>query len=236
MLATGGSQKPPSQRNQAIQWIFATTMTNEELRASRVSRSLDSGSAKLVIVCRQEREKGTGVVIESLPLILESLSNATLDVVGDGGALKEFQSLTHRLGLNDRIRFHGKVSHDGVIDLLHQSDLFCYPTTASEGFPKVVLEALACGLPVVTTRVSVLPELIGAGGGVLLDETSPSSVAHAVNQILSDPGRYREMSLLALETAGAYSLECWRNTIGDQLRLAWGKLSGESWELLRAND
>jgi hypothetical protein len=235
MLATGGSQEAPSQKNKAIRWIFSTTMTEEELGASRVSRCLDPGSAKLIIVCRQEREKGAGVVIESMPVILRNLPNATLDVVGDGGALEEFQSLARRLGVSDRIRFHGKVGHDGVIELLHQADLFCYPTSASEGFPKVVLEALACGVPVVTTRVSVLSELIATGAGVLLEEISPSSVARAVNQTLSDPGRYREMSLIALETASAYSLERWRNTIGDQLRLAWGDLSHERWEILRAN-
>jgi len=57
-----------------------------------------------------------------------------------------------------------KVEHSAVLDLLRKADVLLLPTTASEGFPKVVLEAMACGLPVITTRVSVLPELIGIGG------------------------------------------------------------------------
>jgi glycosyltransferase involved in cell wall biosynthesis len=109
-----------------------------------------------------------------------------------------------------------------VIELLQQADLFCYPTRASEGFPKVVLEALACGLPVVTTPVSVLPQLIATGCGLIIEEAKPQAVADAVLQAVSDPVRYRAMSAQAVRTAQSYSLESWRDTIGDLLRKAWG--------------
>lgn len=225
MLATGGSQQPPSRKNAAIRWIFSTTLTEDELRSCARARELpSSNSAKLIIVCRQEREKGTGVVIETLPLILKSLPEVSLDVVGDGAALVEFQNLAESLGVSDRVVFHGKLDHLAVVNLLKQADLFCYPTSASEGFPKVVLEALACGLPVITTRVSVLPELIGAGGGELLDKATPEAVAESVIRILSDSNRYSSMSALAIETAGRFSLESWRDTIGARLRTAWGDL------------
>jgi glycosyltransferase involved in cell wall biosynthesis len=228
MRATGGSQDPPSRRNAAIRWIFSTTLSEDELRSCQ-PRALPQGRrAKLIIVCRQDRQKGTGVVIESLPLILKTFPDATFDVVGDGESLAEFRSMAERWGVGDRVVFHGKVDHESVVDLLKQADLFCYPTKASEGFPKVVLEALACGLPVVTTRVSVLPELIGAGGGQLLDEATPAAVAEAVLAILSDADRYRAMSVRAIETAGCYSLERWRDTIGNQLRSAWGELANIS--------
>ena len=126
--------------------------------------------------------------------------------------------------MNGSVRFHGKVNHDGVLRLLREADAFCYPTRASEGFPKVVLEAQACGLPVITTRVSVLPELIGRGGGILLDEATPETVALAVCDLLSNQVRYREMSACALTTARQFSLEHWRELIGGWLRLSWGPL------------
>jgi glycosyltransferase involved in cell wall biosynthesis len=114
-----------------------------------------------------------------------------------------------------------------VIRLLQQADIFCYPT-ASEGFPKAVLEALACGLPVVTTRVSVLPKLIGTGCGLLLEHTNPEALAQAVLACLSDAVRYRTMSARAVETASQYSLERWRDTIGDLLRAACGPLRSDA--------
>jgi glycosyltransferase involved in cell wall biosynthesis len=107
--------------------------------------------------------------------------------------------------------------------LLSQAHLFCYPT-ASEGFPKAVLEALASGLPVITTPVSVLPALIGSENGVLLHEVGPAALARAVVDCLSDGERYRAMSESALRRAREYSLEKWRDTIGGMLREAWGPL------------
>src|SRR5207248_10457556 len=127
--------------------------------------------------------------------------------------LRDFRQLADSLAVSHRIVFHGKVDHMRVIELLKQADLFCYPTRASEGFPKVVLEALACGLPVVTTRVSVLAELIGAGGGQLLDEATPEAVAKAVLEIMSKSDSYHAMSAQAIKTARHYSLERWSDTI-----------------------
>jgi len=222
-LATGGAVEPPSQRNGAIRWIFSTSLKEEELLRCRRRTSQSPGDdLRLIIACRQEKEKGTGIVIESLPMIAEKFPKVTLDVVGDGAALGEWKRMAQSLGVSDRIIFHGKVDHENVIRLLQQAHLFCYPTTSSEGFPKVVLEALACGLPVVTTRVSVLPQLIGSGCGLLIDEVSAREVAQAVEDILLEDGRYVTMSAQAVETAGHYSLERWRDTIGELLRRAWG--------------
>jgi hypothetical protein len=235
MLATGGSPEPPSRRNAALRWIFSTTLTEDELQSCRVKQVSNSLDAKLIIVCRQDREKGTGVVIKSLPLLLNGFPDACLEVVGEGHCLGEFRTLAESLAVSDRVVFHGKLDHQGVVDLLKQASLFCYPTRASEGFPKVVLEALACGVPVVTTRVSVLPELMAAGGGELLDEATPEALAKAVIGILGDRDRYRKMSALAIETAEIYSLERWRDTIAVQLQSAWGESTRRDWELLRAD-
>jgi glycosyltransferase involved in cell wall biosynthesis len=228
MLATGGAAEPPSPRNPNVRWIFSTSLPEHELRAcSRRRAQPEAQRARLIIVCRQEKGKGIETVIESLPLVLQAFPNATLDVVGDGGELLNFKQLAVAQGVESKITFHGKVDHAKVISLLQQADLFCYPT-ASEGFPKAVLEALACGLPVVTTRVSVLPELIGTGCGLLIDEATPEAVAEAVFDCLSNTERYRVLSAQAVETASQYSLERWRDTIGGFLQAACGPLKSDA--------
>ena len=225
MLATGGAAEPPSRKNPNVRWIFSTSLTLQELESSPRDRTGPvSKEPRLIIVCRQEQAKGTGVLIQSLPRIREKIPGVRLDVLGDGGALEEFKREAGALGLNGAVRFHGKVNHDSVLQLLREADAFCYPTRASEGFPKVVLEAQACGLPVITTRVSVLPELIGRGGGMLLDEATPEAMTRAVCELFSDEVRYREMSACAVTTARQFSLEHWRETIGGWLRLGWGPL------------
>jgi glycosyltransferase involved in cell wall biosynthesis len=228
MLATGGAAGPPSPRNPNVRWIFSTSLPEQELEAcSRRREQHAPGRARLIIVCRLERGKGVETAIESLPLVLRSFPDATLDVVGGGGELLNFRRLAAARGLDGRVTFHGKVDHAEVIRLLQQADLFCYPT-ASEGFPKAVLEALACGLPVVTTRVSVLPRLIGSGCGLLVERVTPEALAQAVSDCLSDAERYRAMSARALETARQYSLERWRDTIGEFLRAACGPLRSDA--------
>jgi len=228
MLATGGGSEHPSMRNRNVQWIFSTTLTRNELDKYGSARNLrHGGPARLVIACRQEIKKGTDVVIRSLPLLAIQQPGITLSVIGDGAMLTEFRRLAKTLGVDTAVIFHGKASHQRVIELLLQADLFVFPTTSSEGFPKVVLEALGCGLPVIATRVSVIGQLIGAGGGVLIDEAAPEEVAEAVKKCLGDEELYRAMSQHAADTAKQYSLERWRDNIEAFLQQAWGPLTSE---------
>ncbi|MFN0279987.1 MAG: glycosyltransferase family 4 protein [Pyrinomonadaceae bacterium] len=221
MFATGGSEEVPSRRNPSLKWIFSTSLTRKQIADCKPRTLPPDGRIKLVIACRQEERKGTDIVIDSLPAVLQAFPDASLDVIGDGSLLPKLKEQVRTLGLTEKVTFHGKLEHSKVISLLKQSHIFCYPTAASEGFPKVVLEALASGLPVITTRVSVLPDLIGFGGGVLLESPVAPQLSEAVINICSDPIKYQEMSSRAIEIAQNYSLEDWRDFIGKTLREAW---------------
>jgi glycosyltransferase involved in cell wall biosynthesis len=221
MFATGGQPEPPSKRNPNLRWIFSTSLRRGDIDGNEGRELPNDGKLRLMIACRQEPRKGTNIVIESLPIIRERFPDAFLDIVGDGSLLDELKRQAAASGCSDRIKFHGKLGQAEVIDLLKKAHVFCYPTSASEGFPKVVLEALSCGLPIVTSRVSVLPQLITPDRGVALEAPTASDMAEAVSEICCDPSRYREMSLRAIEIAKEYSLEKWRDEIGAALRKAW---------------
>ena len=225
VLTTGGGTNRPSRRNPNIRWIFASSLTRSELHQYATVRSAPSADGpKLVIACRQERQKGTGEVIESLVLLERDYPNISFDVIGEGEDLSEFRATADRCGVAPRVRFHGKLDHTGVMELLSASDLFCFPSRASEGFPKAVLEALACGLPVVSSRVSVLGDLLREGGGVLLDDVTPESIAKGIAWCLETDARYCALSAGAIRIAEQYSLEVWRDTIGTYLGAGWGPL------------
>lgn len=221
MMATGGADDAPSNRNANIKWIFSTSLSQDEIRNAIPREFPADGNLKLITACRLEKRKGVEIVIESLPLILQKFPKATLEIVGGGTLLNELKNKAKTLHLEDKITFHGKVEHAQVIALMKKAHVFCFPTSASEGFPKVVLEALACGLPVLTTKVSVLPKLIGNGGGILLDAPTNETVAEAITAICLKPEEYNRMSVRAVETAQQYSLENWRDFIGENLREAW---------------
>jgi len=82
----------------------------------------------------------------------------------------ELVALASRLGIQDRISFAGFVSDDDLVQLYNQAALFVYPSKY-EGFGLPVLEAMACGVPVVTSRCSSLPEVAG-NAAILIDPNS----------------------------------------------------------------
>jgi glycosyltransferase involved in cell wall biosynthesis len=222
MLATGGSEEAPSRKNPQIRWIFSTSLSHREIREAAPRQFPSNRELKLLVACRLEKNKGVETVIESLPRIVEKFPRATLEIVGGGSLLKELQMRAKILKVDDRIKFYGKIEQKRVLQIMRGAHVFCFPTRASEGFPKVVIEALACGLPVITTRVSVLPHLIDEKCGILLNEASPENLARAVSEICAKPENYEALSVNAIAAAQAFTLENWRGAIGETLKKSWG--------------
>lgn len=223
-LATGGAITPPSAKNANIKWIFSTSLTKTEIATNASPRkSVSPDSLCLIAVGRLEEGKNLHLLIESLPYIQKAFPRAQLKILGDGSEMGKLTKLAATLGITQSVCFYGRVEHSAVLDLLHAADIFCFPTN-SEGFPKAVLEALVCGLPVITTHVSALPLLIeGNQCGIVLRELTSRTIADAVCKIVQDQQAYCEMSLRAVETAKAYSLENWRDTLGSVLKTQWGR-------------
>ncbi|HMP92801.1 MAG TPA: glycosyltransferase, partial [Phnomibacter sp.] len=149
-LATGGGLQPPSAKNPNIQWIFSSSLSKAQLALNSQRNAINAAPVwHLAIACRQDEKKGTGRAIQALAL-LPNAAQFRLHIVGDGPDLPAFKQLAQDLGVTDLVSFYGKLSHQKVLEVLKRADLFVYPTDASEGFPKVVLEAMSCGLPVIT--------------------------------------------------------------------------------------
>ncbi len=221
VMATGGADRAPS-RNRAVSWIFSTSLSAAEPEAAPRSRPRRAGEPpKLVTVARLTPGKNTAAVIEALAPVREQHPGATLEVVGDGGCLPKLKQLASGLGLADAVTFHRNVSHDRVLEALARAHVFVFPTRVKEGFPKAVLEAMACGLPVVATAVSVIPHLVADTCGILLRDIDSESVARAILAILEDRARFAEMSRAGRRRSRAFSLEQWRDEIGERLRAGW---------------
>lgn len=222
MLATGGGHTAPSKRNSHVQWIFSTSLFHQEIQRCARERAID-GRSRLRLVCagRQEPGKGTDIVIRAVALLANQAPEFTVEVVGDGAALAGLKVLAAKLGVSARVVFHGALTHARVLEVIAGADLFAFPTY-SEGFPKVVVEALAAGLPILCTPVSVLPLLVEKGTGILLRDHQPETLAEALRGIAGDPGAYRRMSIAAAEAARQYTLENWRHELSGIMHAAWG--------------
>jgi len=83
------------------------------------------------------------------------------------------------LDLEDRVRFCGPVDGDTMAELMSAADIFCLAST-NEGWPNVVHEALACGAPVVATRVGAIPEMLASGRGLIVPVNDPFQLKEAL--------------------------------------------------------
>jgi glycosyltransferase involved in cell wall biosynthesis len=220
MLATGGGTNPPSQ-NPSVQWIFSSSLTDADLHRLDRPRSGPSAPLRLITVGRQEPYKRTDHVIAAVPELVGRGVDCHLDVVGDGSELERLRSLVHQADLDRRVTFHGAVEWAAVLDLLSAADVFVFPTKG-EGFPKAVGEALAAGLPVVTTPVSVLPLLV-EGAGRLVDDVDPATLADAVEAVIT-PENYPGLSAQARTAGRAFTLDGWGACLDEILTAAWGEL------------
>ena len=130
---------------------------------------------------------------------------ARLVLVGDGPERGRVQAVAEAEGVADRVLFLGK--QESVAELLACADLFLLPS-ASEAFGLVALEAMACGVPVVATRVGGVPELIPHGGpGYLAPVGAIDEMAEAGIELLRDPLRWKAASEAARAVAERFSAD-----------------------------
>jgi len=180
---------------------------------------------RVLAVGRLSRDKGTW---DLLRIAAAAGPGFTFHLCGTGETEAEEAAIraeVERLGLTDRVRFLGVVRGDDLAAHYRRADVFLLPTYA-EIFPNVVLEALASGLPVVTTDVPVIPEMFDEG--VHGFRFRPGEVEHmtaALRRLADDPALRARMGRAARELAEArYGVETAAAAIGDLLMaLAGGR-------------
>jgi glycosyltransferase involved in cell wall biosynthesis len=108
------------------------------------------------------------------------LQGARVWIGGEGPQRGRLEKIARDAGVADRVTFLGQIPEDELPDRYRAADVFVVPTRALEGFGMVLIEALACGTPVVGTRVGAIPEVAGGIRGFVLAEPDPASIADAV--------------------------------------------------------
>ena len=109
-----------------------------------------------------------------------------LHILGAGPERERLERLAARSGAGDRIRFHGAERHDRMAAWFNACDLFCLPSRA-EGTPNVILEALACGTPVVASDVGGIPAILPARAGTIFPPGNARALESALRETLGRP-------------------------------------------------
>jgi colanic acid/amylovoran biosynthesis glycosyltransferase len=148
-----------------------------------------TGRLELLSVGRLVADKGQGVLLDALAALRRDGHDVRATFAGDGPDRAGLERRAQRLGLADAVAFEGSVGQDRVRDLYGAADVFCLPSFA-EGVPVVLMEAMATGLPVVTTRIMGIPELVEHGvSGELVPPGRPDALAGAIARLATDADR-----------------------------------------------
>jgi glycosyltransferase involved in cell wall biosynthesis len=140
----------------------------------------------------REPFKRVDLLLKAMRLILQK-HEMELKIIGSGSRLEEYTELARTLGIEEEVHFLGHIDHDKLPEHYAAADLFVL-SSRMESFGLVVAEAMACGLPVVATRVGGVPEVVDEGvTGLLVPPNDPEALAEAVNSLLDDPDRMKAM-------------------------------------------
>lgn len=164
-------------------------------------REIDrSQPARIVTVCRLVDQKGLEYALEAIRILRDRNANICFTIAGGGPLFESLRQLAAELGINECVEFIGPQSQDKVQTLLAEAHIFLAPSVTApdglmEGIPVAMMEAMAVGLPVVSTRHSGIPELIDDGvSGVLADERDAETLAKGIARLIDDPVFYQRVA------------------------------------------
>src|SRR5262249_54892508 len=149
----------------------------------------------LLSVGRLVEQKGLDRLLRACAALAQQGYHLRCDIIGDGPLRRDLEQLANALGLSERVRFHGRLFQEQLIEHYATADLFVLPCIEAadgdrDGIPNVLIEAMAMQLPIISTRFSGVPELVIDGSsGVLVEPDNVPALAEAIRALLDDPAR-----------------------------------------------
>lgn len=156
-------------------------------------------STSIVMIGRLVEKKGIGYGIQAIARIIASRRVLSCTIIGEGPLRGELERLIRELGIDAHVRMVGSKSHDEVIRVLAQSHILMAPSVTAadgdeEGIPNTLKEAMAMGLPVISTAHAGIPELVEDGvSGFLVPERNVEALADRLMRLVDHPETWAAM-------------------------------------------
>jgi colanic acid/amylovoran biosynthesis glycosyltransferase len=182
-----------------------------------LKRPSPGGAVRCLAVGRMVGKKAPILTLDAVRRAIGDCPQLTLDYVGEGELLPAVRQFIRAFGLEDRVTLHGGQSHETVRRLMKEADIFVQHSITDpdsgdeEGLPVAILEAMAHGLPVVSTRHAGIPECVTEGeNGFLVDEGDSTEMGARLSELAQDPAlrsRMGEMGWRRAERSFSWELE-----------------------------
>jgi len=152
---------------------------------------------KILFCANLKKEKGPYEVLDAVPMVLNKYEDTKFIFIGKGKDLDELKEKTKEKGLEKNVEFTGYISSEDKIKRFKEAHIFAFPTYHGEGFPTVILEAMAAGMSVVTTPIAGLVNAIENGNEGYIIQTMPpeaEEIAEKIMQLIENPELMKKIS------------------------------------------
>ncbi len=231
MLVTGiGNGKLDNK----LHWIFSTSLTRAELEIIKpdIERGL-SNPPRLVYIGRLSPEKGVPVLLRAIQILYEAKFQPMPEcwLLGDGPEKKMLEEIVKNTGIEKLVNFFGQTDRTVLLQKLLSADV-CVQPSLTEGFSKAWLDAFACGLPVITTKVGAAQAVIGQPGerGWMTNPGDVEGLADVIRMVINKENNWPAIRERCRGYAESMTIEEWVDRIGTicatqwQLNFSGGKL------------
>jgi glycosyltransferase involved in cell wall biosynthesis len=246
----GGQDRPPASRFAAAVAAFAYDGISDALAAAGPSVRLDAqlftsvvSTGELAVAARVRElpakgepfrlvwagrvvpDKGLDVLLAAVQRLDGGGLPVSLEIVGDGAGRGALEAQARAASIDGIVRWSGYVGdRDEYLGHLRDADLFVLPSRA-EGIPKVLVEAMASGLPIVATRVGQVAQLLPDGHrGQLVEPDDPAALARAIRSLAADPGARLRLATEGLDFARDHTMEAQADRLLAWLRTTFPRL------------
>jgi glycosyltransferase involved in cell wall biosynthesis len=183
---------------------YSTVSLNTQLKYE-AKEYTQKKSFKLIHISNAFTTYGKGQMecIEAVSLLVKSGIDVSIDFVGEGPLKEEFIRYSEKYGVPDRVNFVGRLnSKEKVWDALRNADIFVFPTH-SEGLPRVVIESMYVGTPVVATNVGGIPELLESE--CIFDVGDVNKIYEILSNLFGNPSQLNELSETGIKKSLEYT-------------------------------
>ncbi len=170
------------------------------------------GDPVVLSVARLVSKKGIDSLVEAAAILAMRGTSFRLELVGDGPMRAELEHRAKELGLDGLVAFRGSLGHLEVRAAYEAATVFALPCRRTargdqDGLPVAIVEAMSVGVPVVTTPVAGIPEVVRDGHtGLLVPPHDPVALADTLERVLGDPGLRARLAIAAREVAAGFDL------------------------------
>ena len=162
--------------------VIPNVVNTEMFYPSKKKRN-NNDKKRILFVALLNPIKGVPYLLQALAKLRKKREDFVLDIVGDGPNRKEYEELTKKLGLKQLVRFHGLKTKQEVAEFMRNCNFFVL-ASLWENLPCVLIEAMASGLPIVSTKVGGIPEIINEKVGILVPPGDVDALTKAIDYML----------------------------------------------------